>query len=121
MLARHFPAPRFVWLRRTDTEAQARSWARALDTDVWGQWQPSAADDQPWREDPTRVAELAAVIREHDAAWERWFAAEGIAPVTVAFEELVADPHGVAGGVLAALGLEHQGLTVLTAPTGAAR
>jgi LPS sulfotransferase NodH len=51
------------------------------------------------------IAHLATQLREQDDAWRAWFAEQGIAPITVRYEELADDSQGVVAGVLDRLGL----------------
>ena len=55
--------------------------------------------------DREQIDHLICEAREHDAAWRSWFAANGIEPLEVRYEELAADPSGVAKRVVALLGL----------------
>ena len=48
------------------------------------------------------MAALAAL----DAAWERWFDDQGVAPLRIAYAALSDDPIGVLAQVLDALGLD---------------
>lgn len=114
VLERCFPQPRFVWLRREDVRAQAESWARAVQTGVWAHWdEPCGAPAHA----PEQVAALAGAAREHDAAWGRWFAGQGIEPLVVRYEDLAADPSGVAAEVAAFVGVQADGFVTLTART----
>jgi LPS sulfotransferase NodH len=96
----------FVYLRRGDVVAQAVSLLRAEQTGVWHE----TADE---RQEPTgeprfdfgQVRGLVRQIEEHNAAWQRWFAGEGIRPHPALYEDLATDPVGVASGVLGVLGL----------------
>jgi LPS sulfotransferase NodH len=106
VLTAAFGPLRFCSLRRDDTVAQAVSWARAEQTRYWH------AGDEVVREptfDFDQVDGLVRTIGEHNAAWRTWFSASGIWPYEVTYEQLVADPPGVVGGVLAFLGLAHSG------------
>jgi LPS sulfotransferase NodH len=53
-----------------------------------------------------QVRDLVRQIEDDNAAWEGWFVAEGIQPYLVLYEELDADPFGIASGVLSFLGLD---------------
>lgn len=102
-----FSRTRFVYLLRADTVAQAVSLLRAEQTGVWFE-----TDEE--RQEPTgepafdfgQVRDLVRQIEDHNAAWEEWFAAEGVRPYTVLYEDLGADPVRVASGVLGFLGLD---------------
>ena len=108
LLDQAFGRTRFIYLHRDDVLAQAVSWQRAEQTDVWHQM-IGEASKQPEREprfDFDQIRELVQVIEEHNAAWQVWFASAGIQPHAVRYEDLDADPVGVARGVLDFLGLE---------------
>jgi len=98
-----FPEPRYLWLRREDVVAQAVSWWRAKTTRVW------LDDDAPLADpafDFEAIDERVGMAREQAAGWRRWFEANGIDPLPVLYEELVADPVGVARRALAFLGVD---------------
>ena len=102
-----FGRVRFIYLRRGDVVAQAVSLLRAEQTDVW--YETADERQEPAREpsfDFGQVRDLVRQIKDHNAAWDRWFAAEGIQPYPVVYEELDADPVRVASGVLGFLGLD---------------
>jgi LPS sulfotransferase NodH len=118
LVARNFPSPRFIWIRRQDADAQAVSWTKAIQTGYWHQWD---------EHDPTAVAvyereqvnALRRTAAEHDEAWRDWFAANDIEPLIVIYEELVADPTGVARALLVDLHIELRDapITELTSST----
>jgi len=107
LLSAAFGRTRFVYLRRGDVVAQAVSLLRAEQTGVWFE----TADE---RQEPTvqpgfdfgQVRDLVQQVKEDNVSWEAWFAAEGIQPYRVLYEELDADPIGIASGVLGFLGLD---------------
>jgi LPS sulfotransferase NodH len=113
LLQRVFGRVRFVFLRRADVIAQAVSWCRAEQTNVWFErtdrpWpasQPPAPETEP-RFDLDGIHQLVLTIDEHNAAWQRWFESQGIAPHPVLYEDLDADPVGATREVLTFLGLE---------------
>lgn len=105
LLARAFGRPRFLHLRRTDTVAQAVSWARAEQTHFWHPGEETAPGGQEPRFDRDLIARLVNTIDTHEAAWQAWFAAQGITPHDIAYEDLAADPVGVTRAVLDILGL----------------
>ena len=95
----------FVYLRREDTLAQAVSWLRAEQTNFWYAGDVHGNGREPvYDEDGIRF--WLATIEEHNAAWLDWFAAGGVVPYEVRYEDLTADLVGVTGGVLEFLGLE---------------
>jgi LPS sulfotransferase NodH len=108
LLTSAFGNLRFVYLRRLDTLAQAVSWCRAEQTDVWHKTDRSDRSEQ--KQDPRydfdRINELVRMIVEHNLAWEQWFASVGVRPHSVLYEELERGPVEVTKGVLAFLELE---------------
>lgn len=104
LIARQFPSPRFVWVRRDDIVAQAVSWAKAIQTGLWHHWDGRDAATVPAYD----AAQLDALVREaaaHDASWSAWFEANEIEPLVVRFESLLADSVGATCGVLDFLGV----------------
>jgi LPS sulfotransferase NodH len=107
LLTAAFGRARFVYLRRGDVVAQAVSLLRAEQTSVW--FETVDEQQEPAGEpafDFGQLRELVRQIEDDNAAWEAWFAAEGIQPYLVLYEELDADPVRVASGVLGFLGLD---------------
>lgn len=54
LIKRHFPDPRFVWLRRQDAKAQAVSWAKATQT-PWAR-RATCSDTSEWMANAYRSA-----------------------------------------------------------------
>lgn len=108
LLNRAFGRTRFVYLRRGDIVAQAVSWLRAEQTDVWLETNRDQ-HKTPGREacfDFDKLYKLVQLIENHNVAWRKWFTFVGVRPYLVRYEELEADPVGVTRGVLDFLGLE---------------
>ena len=108
LLDQAFGHTAFIHLRREDVLAQAVSWCRAEQTQVWHRSVEQGAQ-RPERDpefDFDQIHELVQTVEEHNAAWRAWFASVGITPYTVWYEDLDADPVGVAGEILGFLGLE---------------
>lgn len=93
----------FVHLRREDVLGQAVSWARAEQT---GHWQDGDPVSAPPRFDVDRIDALVRTIEDHEAAWAGWFAAQGVTPHRVTYEQLAADPRRTVAGILGHLGLD---------------
>lgn len=108
-LAAAFGPAVYLHLTRTDKVAQAVSRFRAEKS---GLWHLDADGGERERSGPAAVpaydaAAIEGFVREaidHDAAWRRWFAAQGIAPMSLSYEELSAAPQAVLADVLVALG-----------------
>ena len=108
LLNRAFGHTGFIYLYREDVLAQAVSWHRAEQTNVWHQTDQEAskqAEQEP-RYDFDQICMLVQMIEEHNSAWRAWFDSVGIQPFMVRYEDLDADPVGVACEVLDFLGLK---------------
>ena len=103
-----FGHTRFVYLHRDDVLAQAVSWHRAEQTNVWHQTdqEESKRPEQEPRFDFDQICKFVQTIEEHNLAWRAWFASVGIQPYMVRYEDLDADPVGVACEILDFLGLK---------------
>ena len=107
LLNRALGLTRFVYLRRDDVVAQAVSWLRAEQTNLWHE------DDRFRQEHPVQmphfdleeIRRLVRLINEHNEAWQDWFSSVGITPHLVRYEDLAADPVSVTGSTLDYLGL----------------
>ena len=106
LLRRAFGRTAFVHLRRDNTVAQAVSWLRAEQTNLWYVGCPDATGAEPRLRHRDGVEDLLRTIDAHQAAWEEWFAAYGVTPHRVRYEDLAADPAGVTREVLGFLGLD---------------
>ncbi|AGZ42325.1 Stf0 family sulfotransferase [Actinoplanes friuliensis] len=96
---------RFVHLRREDTLAQAVSWLRAEQTQIWYAGDNGDAAHTPVY-DEDRITGLLSTIDEHNAAWRAWFAEYALTPYEITYERLTADLAGTTRDVLGFLGLE---------------
>lgn len=108
LLNRAFGRTGFIHLRRDDVAAQAVSWHRAEQTNVWhrtGRDEPEEPEREP-RFHFDQISELVRTIEEHNSAWRAWFDSVGIRAHTVRYEDVDADPVGVAREVLDFLGLD---------------
>lgn len=93
---------RYVYVSRRDKVDQAVSLWRAVQTRAW------SAQDGPEAHpvyDARGVAHLEAQLREEDAAWADWFAAHGIEPFRVCYEDFVATYEATLRGALDFLGI----------------
>lgn len=103
LVARHFPSPRFVLLRRDDVVAQAVSWAKAIQSGSFHHWNAVVREPEF---DFDQIEGLAAEIERGVASWRAWFAENEIVPLTIRFEDLVAEPERTALGVLRFLAID---------------
>lgn len=99
----------FLHLTREDKVAQAVSYVRAQQSGLWhrapdgSELERLSPPQVPHYDGPairTQVAEMTAM----DAAWEAWFAGEGISPLRLTYAEIADDPMAVLKKVLARLG-----------------
>jgi LPS sulfotransferase NodH len=98
-----FPAPRFVWITRTDTAAQAVSWWKAITSGKWTDGRPVTGEPAF---DLDGIEGRARRIGEQTDAWRRWFEENGIEPLRLTYEELAADPTATARRVLGFVGVD---------------
>jgi LPS sulfotransferase NodH len=92
----------FVHLSRQDTVGQAVSWFRAEQTGFWQQGDVAVG---PLAPDVEAMAALSATIEQHERAWRAWFDRQGVVPLSVTYEELVADPGQVAEDIADSVGV----------------
>jgi LPS sulfotransferase NodH len=118
-LDRLFPNLHWVWVSREDTVRQAISWFKARQTGVWGQesGRDRAKLGAAWRraDEPLLPGELAfdydgiaALLRQaeaEDAAIGRFFAASGIAPFHVVYEQFSPRYEATVGELLDWMGV----------------
>jgi LPS sulfotransferase NodH len=102
LVERAFPDPCFLWIRREDLVAQAVSWWKATSSEAWlGHEEPLAAP----RFDFAEIQARARRAEEQVSAWKEWFAANGIEPLPVRYEELVAEPAALVRRALRFIGV----------------
>jgi trehalose 2-sulfotransferase len=104
-----FPNLKHIWLTRANKIAQAISYYRASKTDLWHRRMmgapnpPQAAEAQfDYRE----IDRLVALIHHFDASWSRYFAAMGVTPLQIVYENMVADFGGTVRVVLRHIGTD---------------
>jgi trehalose 2-sulfotransferase len=100
-----FGPMRHVYLHRRDRVAQAVSRHKA---EVSGTWhlgfEEAAVPKVPVYDFDAIEGHLREVEADH-AQWQAWFATRRICPLDIAYEDLSADPQGIAQEVLEFLGL----------------
>lgn len=102
-----FGFTRFIYLQRDDVLAQAVSWERAEQTNVWHQAdrEESKQPEQEPNFDFNQICKWVQTIEKHNSAWRAWFASVGVQPHMVRYEDLDADPVGKVCEILDFLGL----------------
>jgi trehalose 2-sulfotransferase len=101
LLAAVFHGPKYIWLRRRKRVEQAVSWAIACQTGVWAQ--RKGEKPQPHgvpKFDFKVIDEWCNRIAEHDAAWAKYFRENEIEPLTIFYEDVVANNGGAVERVL---------------------
>jgi trehalose 2-sulfotransferase len=102
LLGERLPGLRYVHVTRADKVAQAVSLWRAVQTLAW------RADDAEEDGDVVyhggAIGHLVAELTEQDDAWRAWFEANGIEPLTIAYEALAEDATASARSVLEHVG-----------------
>ena len=104
----------FLHLSRRDRVAQAISRVKAEQTGLWhiapdGREVERLAPPAEPRYDFARIRAEVDKLERFGAAWEEWFAAEGIAPLRLVYEDFSADPGAAVARICAALGLPAPG------------
>jgi len=101
------PDVHFVWLSRRDRVRQAVSMLRAARTRRYRSYdEPSAEDHEP-PFDPAAIDRLVEQIGEFEAAWSADFAAAGIEPERIWYEDALEHDYAVvARSVLESMGVD---------------
>ena len=111
---------RYIYLSRSDKLAEAVSYIRAEQTGLWhgrpdGSTLEEIAPTVPQGYDPALITARMAELSAYDAAWPRWFEAQGIAPLRLSYEELAAAPQATLAQVLGHIG-QDPAIAANTAP-----
>ncbi|MDI1289747.1 MAG: Stf0 family sulfotransferase, partial [bacterium] len=96
---------RYVWLRRRDKSEQAVSWWIAGRTGLWMQklaHDSRALDDLGY--DFDAIDKLRRDTVADESEWQAFFDANSIDPVTIYYEDIVADPIERLGSLSVRLG-----------------
>jgi LPS sulfotransferase NodH len=94
---------RYVWVRREDKVRQAISLWRAMQTQSWRDESGAASGGGVEYSFPA-IRHLAALLEEHDRAWERWL--DGLPALALTYDEIAADLPRVLERTLEHLGVE---------------
>lgn len=93
-----------VQLRRRDRLAHRISYARATLSGVWREEQEQGGGGRAEYSDAA-LATAERWIQVQEQAWEQMFGELGIAPLTIWYEDAVADPEAAARAVAGHLGV----------------
>jgi trehalose 2-sulfotransferase len=105
LFASVFPEPHYVWIWRDDVVAEGVSWARAELSGGWFAGQVPGGAGTPGF-DLALVHNLVWVAMRLQVVARRWFAAHGLRPHLVRYEDLAADVEGTTRALLAYVDLE---------------
>lgn len=106
LMRRHFGPCAFLYIRRRDDVAQAISRLKAEASQIWHL--DGEEPDSPRAEgsyDAAKIDAWRAEAAAGNAAWEAWFAAQGITPCRMVYEDYAADPPAAVTAALTALGM----------------
>jgi len=101
----------YIHLSRRDKVAQAVSLVKAEQTGLWhvapdgSELERLAPPAEP-QYDFERLHREVLELEAFDAEWNTWFAAQGIEPHRIVYEDLSADPAGELARLCAALGID---------------
>ncbi len=104
-----FGRPLYVHLVREDKVAQAVSLVRAEQSGLWhlasdGSVRQGAKETKPNQYDARAIEKEIAALTRDDAAWQSWFAAHNLKPVSVDYENLASDQRSEVTTILKAVG-----------------
>ncbi|MFT3988768.1 Stf0 family sulfotransferase [Aestuariivirga sp.] len=109
-LERAFGQIAYLHLSREDKLAQAVSLIKAQQTGLWhvapdGTEIERVAPPQELQYDSGRIARELAALEGYDAAWNTWFATQGINPIRIGYQALAAAPAATLSTICGKLGL----------------
>ncbi|WP_192259284.1 Stf0 family sulfotransferase [Mesorhizobium caraganae] len=101
----------YIHLSRENKLAQAVSLIKAEQTGLWhiapdGTEIERVAPPQKPRYDFERIQHELAKLEAYDAAWNTWFAEQGIMPLRIGYERLSSDQAATLMAICAALGVQ---------------
>jgi LPS sulfotransferase NodH len=89
LLSTIFPNLHYIWITRRDKVRQAISHEKAIQTNIWAMTDETPPFTGELHFDFARIDAQVHLIESHEAAWQQYFAENGITPFTVIYEELV--------------------------------
>jgi LPS sulfotransferase NodH len=97
-----FPDPKYIWLTRRNVVRQAVSWWKACQSEVWH----ASADEKTPQATRTpeynyeAIDQLVSEVVMREAAWEEYFSMACVQPLTVVYEDFVAQPRETVAQIL---------------------
>jgi LPS sulfotransferase NodH len=120
LLRARFPAVYYVWLSRRNKVAQGISHYRAARSGVWEvtkeEQRGESLRSDLVRFDSDAIAHCVALARAYDLSWHRYFAANGLAPMRIWYEDLVGTYEPTIRRVLTGLDIAHGDLPTIEPP-----
>lgn len=104
LLDRCFAGARFIHITRADALGQAISYEIACQNRRWASFLPSAKPDEALEFSAERIAEHVARFAAGNRQFEELFAANGIVPLRITYEELLQDPQSALDRLAPSLG-----------------
>jgi len=112
VLSQAFPGLRYVWLRRMDKVRQAVSLWRAIQTWHWREDAAGASGEKPpappLRYSFEAIDHLRRRLIASDRAWETYFEAIEVEPLTLTYEELIPAMHENVARMLRHIGVGYR-------------
>jgi len=109
VMASLFPDVHYIWIIRRDKVRQAVSWVKAVQTDIYA-WSTNREVPVP-KQEPTFdfafIDQLYKLVLEGEAGWQNFFAACGVQPFQVVYEEMVESFEPTAIRILEYLKIPH--------------
>jgi trehalose 2-sulfotransferase len=102
VLDHHLGKASFVFLRRDDLAEQAVSWCKAEQTQFW------QVGDVPTGTPTLDLDQLSGhveAIQTRNRAWAEWFAAHGVVPLEISYDDVIRDSRAVAEAIAASVGI----------------
>jgi LPS sulfotransferase NodH len=121
-LQAEFGTVRYIHLTREDKIEQAVSFVKAKQSGLWHQ-APDGREIERLAPHSAPVFDAEAIEARHveflaaDAAWRAWFDTQNIAPLTITYRALAANPRDVLSQVLQGLGCPAQAAQDTKIPT----
>ena len=113
----------YIHLWRRDLLAQAISRVKAEQTGLWhrgsdGSEIERTAAPAPARYDPEKIGAIIDDLRGLDAGWRAWFAEDDLAPLSLCYEDVAADPLQALRDILDLLEIDPVAARAVSADTG---
>lgn len=112
VLASAFPNLSYVWIKRRDKIAQAVSWYTAIQTGTYVGRHAERQDDACVRFDYAQIRFLVSALTAFENGWGSFFAASGVRPFVIHYEDLSARYVAAIRSVLDFLQLDAAGADI---------